>query len=248
MRIIILGLGKVGTKINNLCENFALPVGATIAPHNPRATHKKISEVTLTPGDTVIDFSTPDSVLENVAYIAQRGANIVMGTTGWDRDKEKVKALVAKSKIGFAYTPNYMPEVNIFWELTEFLAARLSELSPHAFHAHVFEKRLHTKKSASGTAKNIATILSNQKNLIFEQENNFLSTLSGSKPLDLTVEFSSESDSFSLHFESKDSEKDTTAYAEMAIRTAKWLENKQGFFELTPAMIGKINSLKVLEV
>lgn len=42
MNIIILGLGKIGTEIQKICQKNQIPIKAIISPNNRLATHKNI--------------------------------------------------------------------------------------------------------------------------------------------------------------------------------------------------------------
>ena len=76
--------------------------------------------------DVAIDFSIPSAVVENVERIAALGVNMVLGTTGWLGQADRVKAAVEKSGIGLVWSPNYSVGVNVFFRLVS-EAARLAE-------------------------------------------------------------------------------------------------------------------------
>lgn len=244
MNIVIVGFGKVGSKIYKVCLENNINVKAIVSPNNKFATHKSLSDVHIDKDDVVIDFSKSDLVQKNVEIISKFGASIVMGTTGWDEEKDNVKKIVSEYGIGFAYTPNYISDVHIFWGMINFLVSRF-ESGNRKFHAHLFEKRLITKKSSSVTARNTAKFLEQKEKICFETKNNFLYSLSGHKAMDVLLELNSNVSNFSIHFELPDEEKNNEIYAHMAVKAAKWIQGKKGFFELDSKMIQEIEKTLV---
>lgn len=248
MKIVIIGLGKVGSQVQELCVHSKITVKAIISPTNPHATHKTFSGIALEPADTIIDFSVSEAALEHVQIAAKAGANFVMGTTGWEDQREDIERIIADSNIGLAFTPNYLPEVHLFWKMAEGLSLGLTGQSPNSYHGYVFEQRLHTKKRYSGTAFHTAEILEKPDGLVFQKEKHFASVLSGHKPLDIAIGFSSARNNFRLCFESLDAEGNEAAYAEMALKTAFWLQGKKGYFELDLFSINEIKSIDLSKV
>ncbi len=240
MKIVILGNGKVGSKIYELCREFGIPIKSIVSPNNPHSKQKKISDVAIDEKDTIIDFSSAQNVVENIEYSVEHRANYVMGTTGWGQHEEAIKSLV-KDKIGFVYTPNYLPVVHNFWRNVENFATSCG----NGTHVSIFERRLHTKTSASHTAQHICEIIKSNPTIEFSKENHFFSTLSGYKAIDIDIYFLSEAWNHSMHFEALDAEKNNLMYATMALKTAKWLQKKKGFFILDKNQIDDISKISL---
>jgi 4-hydroxy-tetrahydrodipicolinate reductase len=59
--------------------------------------------------DVVVEFSVPDSSASNVAQCIDRGAHVVVGTTGWTQDKLAAvrSQLTGKPGIGVLIAPNF---------------------------------------------------------------------------------------------------------------------------------------------
>jgi len=56
----------------------------------------------------VVDFTTPDSVMENLEFLISKNINAVIGTTGFDDARiTKIKSLLASSKSGVLIAPNF---------------------------------------------------------------------------------------------------------------------------------------------
>ena len=80
MRIALIGYGKMGREI----ERAAIEQGETIAKTfdigNP------VDAASLSDVDMCIEFSTPQTVLQNIRAATEARKDIVVGTTGWYDD------------------------------------------------------------------------------------------------------------------------------------------------------------------
>src|SRR5438034_855217 len=96
----------------------------------------------------VLDFTAPAATLAHARIAAERGAGLVIGTTGLDDGQQReLAALAARTRTVFA--PNMSVGVTVLTELVS-LAARLLDAS---FEAEVVELHHHAKKDTpSGTA------------------------------------------------------------------------------------------------
>ncbi len=103
----------------------------------------------LRPEHVVVDFTgVPDATIRHAALAVERGAALVIGTTGFDaRQREELGALAARTRSVVA--ANFSVGVTVLNELVT-LAARLLDRS---FEAEIVELHHHAKKDApSGTA------------------------------------------------------------------------------------------------
>lgn len=59
--------------------------------------------------EVAVDFTTPAAVLENVRWCAEAGVHVVVGTSGWDRERlDEVAALAAAHpRWGVVIAPNF---------------------------------------------------------------------------------------------------------------------------------------------
>jgi len=98
--------------------------------------------------DCVIDFTTPESTLENIAAAVKAQTALIIGTTGLDNGAEKILADAAK-KIPIVYAANMSVGVNLLLALVEQAAAKLGP----AWDIEIFEAHHKNKvDSPSGTA------------------------------------------------------------------------------------------------
>jgi len=166
--------------------------------------------------DIAVDFTSKDIVLKNIEEIAKLGKNLVVGTTGWNEDLEKVKKIVEKNKIGLVYSPNFSVGVNIFFKMIDF-SAKLFEKFPNY---DVYGLEVHHKAkldSPSGTALKIAGKV---KGL------NFTSIRSGRNPGFHEVVFDSVADGITLSHQAYS----RVGFAKGALIAAEFIKNKKGVY------------------
>ncbi len=135
-----------------------------------------IESVQLSEADVAIEFTRPELAVSHIEKCLNAHVPIVVGTTAWQNDLEKVKALVQEKNGSLLYASNFSLGVNIYFYLNEQLAKIMS--NQKSYSAEVSEIH-HIQKldSPSGTAVTIAEgIISNH-----ETYSNYISNL-GSKP------------------------------------------------------------------
>jgi 4-hydroxy-tetrahydrodipicolinate reductase len=104
----------------------------------------------------VVDFTTPDSVMNNLEFLINNGINVVVGTTGFDDAKlASVKEWLAKNpSVGVLIAPNFAIGAVLMMEFAE-KAARYFES------AEIIELHHPAKVDApSGTAARTAELMS----------------------------------------------------------------------------------------
>ncbi|WP_445715366.1 4-hydroxy-tetrahydrodipicolinate reductase [Flavobacterium sp.] len=147
MKIALLGYGKMGKVI----ERIALERGHEIVL-------KKDQNNTfegLLNADVAIDFSVPDSAVDNITECLHNGIPVISGTTGWLADYPKMVQLCEEKNGSFIYASNFSLGVNVFFELNEYLAKMMSNLKQYKVS---MEEIHHTQKldAPSGTAITLA--------------------------------------------------------------------------------------------
>src|SRR5258708_26781159 len=108
MRIAGAGDDKVGRLMEDLPPASGVEVGARFDLGQP-----------LVAGAyrVAIDFTTPDAVVGNVRRAAALGIHLVVGTTGWDAERETVRKVVDESGIGMGYGANFSVRVNLLFRI-----------------------------------------------------------------------------------------------------------------------------------
>ena len=147
MKIALLGYGKMGKVI----ERIALERGHKIVL---KKDHDSSFEG-LENADVAIDFSVPDSAVENISACLNKGIPVISGTTGWLTDYPKMVELCNAKNGSFIYGSNFSLGVNVFFELIEYLAKMMANLKQYKVS---MEEIHHTQKldAPSGTAITLA--------------------------------------------------------------------------------------------
>lgn len=241
MRIVLLGYGKMG----QIIERIALERGHEVVLKINIDNREDLTESNLRKADVAIDFSTPDSAVENIYACFEANLPIVVGTTGWYGRLQEVKNECLLSNNALLYGSNFSIGVNIFFHVNRILAKLMNDYP--AYEVQV-EEIHHTQKldSPSGTAMTIAEdIIAN-----VDRKSEWVNVLAGTPaeeevlkkeqllieslrmeniPGTHTVLYSSEVD----EIEFKHTAHNRSGFALGAVVAAEWLEKRQGFYNIT---------------
>ncbi|RZJ69549.1 4-hydroxy-tetrahydrodipicolinate reductase [Flavobacterium sp.] len=147
MKIALLGYGKMG----QIIERIALERGHEIV------LKKRSQDIYdgLENADVAIDFSVPDSAVDNISACLERGIPVISGTTGWLDHFRKVVELCESKNGAFLYGSNFSLGVNLFFNLNEYLAKMMAKFPEYKVQ---MEEIHHTQKldAPSGTAISLA--------------------------------------------------------------------------------------------
>ncbi len=147
MKIALLGFGKMGKVI----ENIALERGHQIVLRKGSSD----SFDGLLDADVAIDFSVPDSAVNHISECLNNNIPVISGTTGWLENYNQMVNLCQEKNGSFIYGSNFSLGVNIFFELNDYLAKMMKNLSDYNVS---MEEIHHTQKldAPSGTAISLA--------------------------------------------------------------------------------------------
>jgi len=151
MRIALIGYGKMGKAI----EQIALDRNHTISYIIDQNNQEEIKDISPDNTDIAIEFSQPGSAFENIKTLLNQGVKTIAGTTGWLDNYQEIVDLCNEKKGTFLYASNFSVGVNLFFELNEWLAAKMSQLQEFEV---AMEEIHHTEKkdAPSGTAITLA--------------------------------------------------------------------------------------------
>jgi len=250
MKIAIIGYGKMGHAIHEMALSKGISVSSIIDPTSQGAKYKSINEKALDGADVAIDFTTPSEVVNNVEKIAGLGKNLVVGTTGWYGQMERVKKIAKNNNIGFVYSPNFSIGVNLFFRMVKdasLLMDRFPMYDPYVYEMHHRQK----VDAPGGTAKILGEIvvknIKRKKRLAFDRINerkidpdelHVASIRGGYMPGTHVVGFDGEADTIEL----KHTARSRSGFAEGAIMAAEWIKGKKGFYtleDIISEMVGK---------
>ncbi len=231
MKIGLIGYGKMGKEIESLLPWKEASITQKFNRTNLLETEK------LKGIDVAIDFSSPSTVIKNIEICVHTGIPMVIGTTGWNSEIEKIKNLVLTKNTGLIYASNFSIGVNLFFKIIK-EASKLIDVYDH-YDVSIHEIH-HRKKldSPSGTAltigEKILSAMSKKKTInartegIKPDELQIASTRVGSVPGTHTVIFDSPEDTIELTHTARN----RRGFALGALLAAEWIRNKKGFFTI----------------
>lgn len=116
--------------------------------------------------ESVIDFTLPSFTAELIAACLKNSTPLVMGTTGHD-DELLASITEASKSIPIVHAPNFSIGVNtLFW-----LTRKTTEILGEGFDLEVVEMHHRHKKDApSGTARRLAEILADARQVSYEKD------------------------------------------------------------------------------
>jgi 4-hydroxy-tetrahydrodipicolinate reductase len=175
--------------------------------------------------DVAIEFTVPHAVAANVEKLAALGLPVVVGTTGWSAEMDRVQAAVARHGTGLVWSPNFSIGVNVFSRLVK-EAARLLANEPQ-YGAWAWEIHHHTKKDApSGT---LLKLVSDMKAAGYTRTIDTASNRAGAHPGTHEIGFDSAADTITLRHSARSRE----GFARGALKAAQWIAGKKGVFEFS---------------
>lgn len=171
MNISLVGYGKMGHLIKTKAEERGHKVTATIDPFSQDCSVKikeqdkeaLLRAVKNSKADSIIDFSSPKVVVDNIKTLLPLGIPLVVGTTGWSAYYEEIDKLARQVGGVIMTAGNFSVGVNLFYKIVEEAARLIGQVSE--YDVSVLELH-HNQKvdSPSGTALEIASrILKNSK-------------------------------------------------------------------------------------
>jgi len=103
----------------------------------------------------LIDFTRPEGTLKHLAYCAEHGIKMIIGTTGFD-DAGKAAIANAAKKTAIVFAPNMSVGVNVTMKLLELAAKSFS----HGYDIEIIEAHHRHKVDApSGTALKMGEVI-----------------------------------------------------------------------------------------
>lgn len=217
MRVLIIGHGRMGRLIEQLAPQHDCEVVDIVTRIHP------LSEVAVS-FDVAIDVSVADAVVANVTAMAERGAPIVIGSTGWQAHAEQVRAIANAAGIGVLASANFSIGLNAFLLVVEEAARRFGVHDDYG--AWIHETHHAMKRDApSGTA---LVLQQGMRNAGYARGIDVSSTRAGSVPGTHTVGFDGPADTVTLTH----TVRDRAVFAHGALEAAKWLHGRSGWFEM----------------
>jgi 4-hydroxy-tetrahydrodipicolinate reductase len=220
MNLLILGRGKTGTLVAEVARERKHHIQIAGAKENQACaalTPEKLRDV-----DVVIDFTTPDCVIADIEAAVKRGKNMVVGTTGWYQELDRIRELVTLHDTGFVYAANFSMGVNLFFDIVRTAAAALQ----HEYTGQIFERHhAHKKDAPSATAITIQRVIREASGK--DEGIEIISFREGEVIGMHEVVLESANDNVYLCHDATS----RRGFAEGAVRAAEWLTGKRGVYD-----------------
>jgi 4-hydroxy-tetrahydrodipicolinate reductase len=214
----VLGPGKTGSVVADVALERGHQVEIIDVDVNADGvwlTPEHLSDV-----DVVIDFTTPEAVLTNIDRCVGAGKAMVVGTTGWYGEMDRVRSTVEQAGTGFVFASNFSYGVNLFFQIVRAAAPALT----HGYSGAINEiHHIHKKDAPSGTAISMQKILEQAAS----QRVEITSEREGEVPGIHILELESAGDRIVLTHHVKT----RRAFAEGAVLAAEWIAGKKGFYD-----------------
>ena len=119
MRLAIIGYGKMGRMIEQLAPEYGFQsiVAIDIGDDFGKAAG----------AEAAIEFTTPEAALGNIEKLASMKLPVVVGTTGWLPQIDRVRAVVEKNGSALVWSPNFSVGVNVFLRVVREAAKLLAD-------------------------------------------------------------------------------------------------------------------------
>jgi len=151
MKLALIGYGKMGHEI----EQIALLRGHELVLIIDQRNQQDLNETNLKKADVAIEFSNPESAVENYRKCFESGIPVVSGTTGWLEQMPGVIAECEHQHSGFFYASNFSLGVNLFFELNRKLARMMKGMTEYQVQITEIH-HVHKLDAPSGTAITLA--------------------------------------------------------------------------------------------
>jgi len=219
VKILAIGHGRMGQLVEKLAPEHGCEVVGIAEIHTPVAA--VLAEAG--PVDVAIDFSQADAVGKNLAALASRHIDVVIGTTGWQDQEAELRAIADRAGIGVLASANFSLGMNIFRYVVEEATKKFAAIDVGAW---IHEAHHAAKKDApSGTA---LLLLNAMQAAGYDRSIDVSSTRAGSIPGTHVVGFDGPSETVTLTHDVRD----RAVFAHGALEAAKWLRGRRGWFSM----------------
>jgi 4-hydroxy-tetrahydrodipicolinate reductase len=222
MNLAIVGHGKMGRLIDRLAPEYGFDVKLRLNRQNNGA-FQGLAKENFNGIDVALEFSNGEAAPENIERLAQAGVNAVVGTTGWLEHLPRVRQAVERAGTGVVWAPNFSVGIFVFTQIVTQAAQLLANEADYGSWA--WEIHHAAKKDApSGT---LLALAARMKESGYQRPIDLSSSRAGSHPGTHEIGFDSPADTITL----RHSARSRDGFARGALRAARWIAGKKGFFE-----------------
>lgn len=151
MKIALIGYGKMGHEI----EKIALSRGHEVVCTIDMNEDDKFESDEFKSADVAIEFTSPQSALNNYKRAFAANVPVVSGTTGWLEHIDEIKQECSENGKTFFYASNFSLGVNLFFALNKKLAKMMNQFPDYNVRMEETH-HIHKLDAPSGTAITLA--------------------------------------------------------------------------------------------
>lgn len=221
-QLAIVGTGKMGRLIEQLAPEYGFEV-RTKCDSKINANGCRLMREALAAVEVAVEFTNAGAAPENLKRLAEAGVPVVTGTTGWFSRLDEVREAVEKFQTGLVWSPNFSVGLNLFRQVVAEAARRFA--AQEEYGAWGWEIHHAAKKDApSGTLLALAEEMQRSG---YKRVVSLSSSRAGAVPGTHEIGFDSAADTITIRHTARNRE----GFARGALRAARWLAGKKGFFE-----------------
>ena len=147
MNIAIIGYGKMG----KLLESISLQRGHNVVSIIDTDNTNDFHSVRFKSADVALEFTTPQTAVDNIRKAWEAEVKVVCGTTGWTSELPKLITELGNNGKSLFWASNFSLGVNLFWELNRQIAELLNRFPQYNVSIEEIH-HIHKKDAPSGTA------------------------------------------------------------------------------------------------
>jgi 4-hydroxy-tetrahydrodipicolinate reductase len=221
IRLLLVGHGRMGQLIERLAPAHGCEIAGIVTS---RSGPDAIASGDFGPVDVAVDMTQPGAVAGNFRQLAARRVDVVIGTTGWQRDEAALREIAGREGIGVLAAANFSIAMAVFRASVREAARRFAPLGDVG--AWIHESHHAAKKDApSGTALMLKTAMTEAG---YVRPIDVSSTRAGSIPGTHVVGFDAPAETMTLVHEVRD----RSVFAHGALQAAVWLKGRKGWFSM----------------
>jgi 4-hydroxy-tetrahydrodipicolinate reductase len=222
LRIAIVGYGKMGQMVARLAPQHDCEV-VRVVRSKGNQDGKALTREELNGVDVAIEFTTPGAAIANVKSLIHAEIPVVTGTTGWFKALAEIRELAVARAASVVWGPNFSVGLHHYRKVVAEAARRFA--NEDGYEAWGWEIHHAAKKdSPSGTLLALAEDMARSG---YARPVNLSANRAGAVPGTHEIGFDSAEDTITIRHEARSRD----GFARGALRAARWLAGKKGFFE-----------------